>query len=565
MLLSILIFILVLGLLIFFHELGHFFAAKACGIYVDRFSLGMPPRLFGVRLGETDYCIGALPIGGYVKMAGQEDAPLSEEEREETYGHVPENRWFNKKPVWQRFIVIFAGPAMNFVLAILLYGIIAAVGAEVPESDVDNRLGMIEPDSPAANAPMYLIPDDGQTPDLDGPPDAVGWQTGDRLLSIDGERISNVEDVAYGAVLGVGTTLKVEVERTALDGTTRRYLSPTQPQVIPETGLARLGVSSFQTVLIAEVTEGSPAEAAGLLKGDVITHANQRIVSQLTFRRLTENTPEGDTIALLIQRDDERLDLTVKPETVGRCLGLTVGTPWDQKADEPHHGLDVLVAPEELAKARDLLRGDIIETLAGEPATLERLSELERLRPGEQIEVNVRRPAVFYGLGRRESTGTAVLTFTPVRAVGIRFGTQMVFHRVAATQVPSEAVRLAYQAVARTVATVGALIDGSVSVKNIGGPVLIFQMTTWAARAGMWRFFTITAFVSANLFVINLLPIPVLDGGMLIYLLIEGIRRKPLDIRVLERIQQFGLVLIVALMLFVTYNDIARYVMSRLP
>ena len=129
MLIDILIFILVLGVLIFVHELGHFLAAKACNIYVDRFSLGMPPRAFGVKIGETDYCIGALPLGGYVKMAGQEDAPLSDEERDSTYGHVPEHRWFNKKPVWQRCIVIVAGPLMNFVLAIVLYGVVAAVGA----------------------------------------------------------------------------------------------------------------------------------------------------------------------------------------------------------------------------------------------------------------------------------------------------------------------------------------------------------------------------------------------------------------------------------------------------
>ncbi|MFM1918892.1 MAG: hypothetical protein RLZZ303_526, partial [Candidatus Hydrogenedentota bacterium] len=104
------VFILVLSLLVFVHELGHFLAAKACNIYCDRFSIGMPPRLFGFKWGETDYCIGALPFGGFVKMAGQEDAPLSDEEREATYGHVPSDRWFNNKPVYQRIIVLVAGP-----------------------------------------------------------------------------------------------------------------------------------------------------------------------------------------------------------------------------------------------------------------------------------------------------------------------------------------------------------------------------------------------------------------------------------------------------------------------
>src|SRR5512147_1887991 len=98
--LGILIFLAVLSTLVFWHELGHFIAAKVCGIYVDQFSIGMPPRLFGVKIGETDYCVSALPIGGYVKMAGQEDAPRSAEEREKEYAHVPPHRFYNNKPVW---------------------------------------------------------------------------------------------------------------------------------------------------------------------------------------------------------------------------------------------------------------------------------------------------------------------------------------------------------------------------------------------------------------------------------------------------------------------------------
>src|SRR5690606_16116775 len=138
-------------------------AAKACGVYCDRFSLGMPPRVWGFKWGETDYCIGALPIGGYVKMAGQEDAPRSAEERDREYAHVPAERFYSSKPVWQRSIIIFAGPFMNLVLGVFLYGVVAYFGAEVPESKVDNRVGAVLPGSPAAEAPMYLIPE-GQSP-----------------------------------------------------------------------------------------------------------------------------------------------------------------------------------------------------------------------------------------------------------------------------------------------------------------------------------------------------------------------------------------------------------------
>ena len=133
---GIIVFLLVLGLLIFVHELGHFVAAKACGVYCNRFSLGMPPRLIGFKFGETDYCLGALPFGGYVKMAGQEDAPMTEEEREKEYGHIPAHRWLNNRPLWQRVVVFAAGPFMNLVLAVILYAAVAAAGAEGPRGPV---------------------------------------------------------------------------------------------------------------------------------------------------------------------------------------------------------------------------------------------------------------------------------------------------------------------------------------------------------------------------------------------------------------------------------------------
>ena len=566
MLIDVLIFIAVLGVLIFFHELGHFLAAKACGIYVDRFSLGMPPRVFGVRLGETDYCVGALPIGGYVKMAGQEDAPMTDEERDETYGHVPEDRWFNKKPVWQRFIVIFAGPAMNFVLAILLYGIIAAVGAEVPEADLTNKIGMVEPDSPAATAPMYVVSRDRSHVELNRPPDATGWRTGDRILSIDGESIDTIQDVLISAVLGADKALLVEIERDQADGRSSRYLSPVRPAVRADDDLPSFGISAFDPVLIAKVMEGSPAEAAGLQPNDIITRADGRIVEQTVFRKLVEQTPDGDSILLEIRRGDDLLEISVQPETVGRCMGLLAAVQRPGLGEVTENGpLVVRTAPEALREARDLLAGDIIEKIEGKPATLAALAEHERIRPGKQLEVQIRRPQVIFGLLRKEEVKTVSLPIESVRAIGIAFGQKTVFHRVPPAQVVPEAFRLGYQALARTVRTVKALVTRSVSAKNIGGPVFIFQITTSAARAGVWYLFNITAFVSVNLCVINLLPLPVLDGGLLIVLSIEGVRRKQMNVRVLERIQQVGLILIISLLLFVTYNDITRWVMSKLP
>jgi regulator of sigma E protease len=143
-------------------------------------------------------------------------------------------------------------------------------------------------------------------------------------------------------------------------------------------------------------------------------------------------------------------------------------------------------------------------------------------------------------------------------------GTVMVYSRVPTSQIVPEAFRLGYRDVDRTLRTLTSLIMHKVSVKDLGGPVMIYHATTTAAQMGYWYLFKITAFISANLCVFNLLPLPILDGGLLVYLAIEGIRRKPLDMKVLERIQQVGFVLIIALLLLVTYNDISRWVVMRL-
>ncbi len=563
---DIVVFILVLGLMIFFHELGHFLAAKACGIYVDRFSLGMPPRAFGIRLGETDYCIGALPLGGYVKMAGQEDAPLTEEEREQTYGHVPEDRWFNKKPVWQRVIVIIAGPLMNMVLAVLLYGIVAAVGAEVRESDVDSRIGQIMAGSPASTAPMYMFRADGFEPVPGRAPDAVGWQTGDRILTINGGRIRNIMDVGIDAVLGGGSVMNVVLERANAEGTKTEYLSPVEPKPLSKDKRMRFGVAPFETALISGVKDNSPAQERGILPGDEILRADGKIVDGPTFVETIEKIPEGGSVSLEVQRGSETIPITVQPETVGRFLGLEIWSSWDLNGDLDANAEPVVthVLPE-IEKETGLKPKDIIKVFNGKPATIASMNEFERTHPGETAEIEVERPAILFGLLRKQEQLTLKLPIASVRAIGVNLGAKMVFHRVSPSQVVPEAFNLTYQALARTMRTIAMLVTGGISPKELGGPVLIYQITTAAARVGYSWLLNITAFISVNLCVFNLLPLPMLDGSLLVYFAIEGIRRKPLDIKFLERIQQVGLVLIVGLLLYVTFNDVSRWATNLVP
>jgi regulator of sigma E protease len=566
MLIDVVIFIIVLGLLVFFHEMGHFLAAKACGIYVDRFSLGMPPRIGGIRLGETDYCLGALPLGGYVKMAGQEDAPLSEEEREQTYGHVPEHRWFNKKPVWQRMIVIVAGPLMNVVLAVLLYAVYAFIGGMVPESEVDNRIGKILPDSPAATAPLYRIGPDGEHADLSGGPDDKGWRTGDRIVTIDGNRIRNIMDVAIDAILGAGKIMEVRIDRPEPDGSVTKFLSPVEPKPIltgeQSDRHPRFGIAPFEAALVDSLLADSPANAAGIQPGDVIVRANGQAVDRTTFVELVEKTPEGDALKLEVEREGKTLPVSSVPQTVGRFMGLGFGVARGTQSDREDEAQPVVGSVSGPAVTAGFKAKDHILTINGQPATITLLRETERKHPGDSVEFTVFRPAVLHGFLRKAETRTIKYGITPVRAIGVVLGEKMVFYRVAPAQVLPESLNLSWQALARTMRTLQMLVTGGVSPKELGGPVMIYQVTTSAAHAGLSWLLKITAFISVNLCVFNLLPLPVLDGGLIVCFLIEGIRRKPVDVRILERIQQGGLLLIVGLVIYVTFNDITRWVHS---
>ncbi len=569
MLESAVIFILVLSLLIFVHELGHFLGAKACNIYVDRFSIGMPPRIFGIRVGETDYCVGLLPIGGFVKMAGQEDAPLSEEEREEQYGHVPPERWFNRKPVWQRYIVTIAGPFMNLVLAVVLYGALAAVGSEVPESEIIPRIGEVTPDSPASEAPLWIHEPDAQPEDYTGEPVLRGWQTGDLIVALDGRPIDNIGELAVTAILdGPGTPHNLVLERTALDGTTTRYFSRAAPQVLEGEEHPRFGVGTFDTAVIGDVFAGTPGKAAGLQEGDAIIGADGKVVDRDTFIRKVEKLPEGESMQLTLETEEGgRREVTLTPATIGRFTGMTWApyiAPGEEteEADEPPR---VLYVTEEFEEETGLQRKDVIVEIDGEPATAARLAELERTRPGEVLEVKVQRPAVAFGLIQDARELALELPVTPVRAIGVSLEIRQLFHRTPAAQVIPEAFRQSYMALEKTLLTIKALVSRTVSPRHIGGPVMIFDITTKAAEVGFTWLVRIVAFISINLAVFNLLPLPVLDGGLLVIHGIEAIRRKPLSAKFQERFQQVGLLLIIALMLFVTWNDIGRLITDITP
>jgi regulator of sigma E protease len=645
------VFFLVLGVLVFVHEMGHFLAAKACGIYVDRFSLGMPPRLFGFRYGETDYCIGLLPIGGYVKMAGQEDQPLSDEERDKTYGHVPPARWYNNKPVWQRAIVLVAGPAMNLVLAIVIYASMAGFGREVSQTEMETRIGDVEVGSPASAAPLYPA-QAGAAPDFTAAPAATGWHTSDRIVSIDGKPMNMFEDIMVAAILGSANQSVVEIERPLPGGGTSRYFSPITAQIFGEEKESRrFGIAPYIVALVRNVFPESPALKGGVRPGDVILTANGQPVDQPTFTMMVRKLAPGAPLALTIERDSKVILLNVETRREGsfkdlmfnpglnaafalpdgeplevfetdrrvlESLGLRTGdrvltaegstqigaTLRRMAADDPAQfvqvtverpggilsasttwnlkltagevlravtGIDPNAMPQiamitpELAEKTGLQRKDRIVEIAGAPATVAGMRKLEQTRIGETVPVVVERPAILLGVYQKKKILRTELTIDPIQQIGVAFGMKTVVRR----ETPANILPYAFKETLRQATRIGAvlhrLFTGGLSPKQLGGPVMIGDIVTTAYQIGFSYLLDITAMISVNLAIFNLLPMPVLDGGQLMFLGIEAIRRRPVSTRVMELVQQVGFVFIIGLLLFVTFNDVSRIVQRLLP
>lgn len=564
---SVLIFLLVLSVLIFVHELGHFVAAKMCNVYVDRFSIGMPPRVFGFKWGETDYCIGAMPFGGFVKMAGQEDSPLSEEERARDYGTVPPERWFNNRPVYQRIFILLAGPFMNLVLAVIVYAGILAWGMMVPEGEDSARIGDIAKDSAAQTAPLYPEKPGAALADYTGDPVALGWKTGDVVVSVDGKPVHNIADVAVEAVLGGEKARLVLLDRPNPDGSMTRYASVATPKKMEDDdAYPRFGVMPFSTALVGDLLEGMPGKEAGLKTDDIIERLDGEVIDRATFIAKVEKVPEGTPLRLGIRRGDERIEITVTPRTIGRLLGVAFGAADGSRGDAAENAKPVVLdVPEEYTKKHGLQRKDVIATINGEPATLKRLADLERENPNGSLKLGLERPAVLFGAIQQAASLEVTVPVEAVRAVGIGLKTKLVFQRTPPAQVIQEAFAWCWKDVDRTVGTLYALVTQTVSMKDIGGPVMIFSITTQAAEEGLGWLLRTMAFISVNLCVFNLIPLPVLDGGQIVVNLLEAVRRRPVSPAFLERYQMAGLFMIVLLMLFVTWNDIGRLIDGLRP
>ena len=441
-------FVVVIGILILIHELGHFIVARWTGVGVERFSIGFGPVLLRWRGKETEYCLSAIPMGGYVKMLGEE-SPL---EGGTDMAYDPKKA-FALKPLWARFLIVFAGPGMNFVLAAVIVAFVLATVGRAVWAPVTGR---VIDNSPAATA---------------------GLKTGDVITKVNGKPVVYWEDVDRAVAASDGRPLELTIRRGDASQTitvTPQRTTVQDPIFRESKSLWDVGAGPQTVPQISSVGVGSPAQSAGLQPGDVvISVAGNRVFAADDIVQAIRARPR-QTFPMEIEREGRRLTLNVTPN-----------------------------AEEEKSPTGETTRVGKIQAAIG--------SKAERYAAYNPV------VALWYGL-------TWTQEMTVVTAKGF-----------------------------------WKLVVGAIDRSNIGGPIQIASMAGQQAKEGLDRLAMFTAIISVNLAVLNLLPVPMLDGGHLFFFVIEAVLGRPLSLRKREAAQQLGFVLLVLLMGYALYNDIVRF------
>ena len=533
--LSILGFLIILGPLVVFHEFGHYIMARLFNVKAEIFSVGFGPKIWSRRMGETELRLSAVPLGGYVKLLGEEaDHELSEEELK---------RSLNRQAPWKRLLIFAGGPLFNFILAILVFMAILVIG----EPQMASVVGRVVPGSAAARA---------------------GFESGDRILSIDGKPVRKFEEVMFAISENPGRALVFEVERS--HGGAKAQLSATPAaqdgfSVYGETthvgeieGL--LPMARANTVGVSD--PASAAWKAGVRTGDKVISVNgQAMTTWEEIERTVGLAPAGSRVAIQVETASSGTKDLVLPagQTLASALGLHSSELFVERA------LDKSPAEAAGLKPGDRLVGvgtAVVKSFFELRDNVQRSGEkdgkvlLKWEREGKPMEASI------------------VPTATTVKDPALRKSTQYTVG-VVPQLVWAEPVTLVERVLnpftllfkatermavfsSRNLVSIGKMFKGEVSINTLGGPILIGKIAGESLSRGLIAFLTTMAVLSVGLGVLNLLPIPVLDGGHIVLLLIEAVRGKPLSVRVIELTQQVGLALILLLMVVVMRNDLAR-------
>ena len=426
---SLLAFLFVLGVLVFVHELGHFVVARRLGVRVLAFSLGFGPKIVNIKRGDTDYCISVIPLGGYVKMAGES---LGD-------SHAGADDEFMSKSKWERFLILVAGPAMNLILAVFVMWGVLYQGAEVPTYEEEPPVvGRVVDDSPA---------------------DRAGIRVGEQIVSVAGRAVETWDDLFVAVMPRAEREIAVVVRGVAGGERTLQVV----PEARTEFEMGDLGIGPAMRPQIINVTPGDPADLAGIEIGDIIVAIDGYDVAGGEFVERISGSG-GTPLTFTVRRGEGTEQVRITPEMQGDRAMIGVGfSPY----------------------------------------------ELEVMEPGffEAFSMSLERNVEWSGL---------------------------IFQ------------------------TLAGLLTAETSPRQLVGPVGIAQLSGGAAQVGWVALFSLMAMISLNLGILNLLPIPILDGGHIFIMAMEGVTRRDFSIRVKERMLMAGFVLLMMLMVTVIYNDLTR-------
>ncbi|MBE2250381.1 MAG: RIP metalloprotease RseP [Myxococcus sp.] len=537
------VFIVFLGVLVTVHELGHFLAAKWAGVKVVKFSVGFGPRIFGFKRGETEYQVAWVPLGGYVKMHG--DYPGEEHDLDDPDRH----RGLYAAPWWKRAVIMSAGPAFNLIFPVFAY-FFAMLG---DVTYLTPRVGSVAPDMPAALA---------------------GIKAGDLITRVNGVEIVRFEEISE-AIAGATQAIPVTVKRGEQELTFQLdpVLTIDESSPVETTRRGMLGISAQASAPVVGVPAGSVAEQAGLQTFDRIVSVNaQPVADEVQLIQVLEKL--SGALSLEVIRLETRF-VGGTPFTTPRTLTVTV----EKQAGEGFAALG--------AEGSDLYVGGVVPGSAADKAGLKRGDRFVAINDAVvksyflyNIKLKAQEARAFKltwqsggELKSAQVQRTLETSYDELKNErrALVFGTMPFFSLVAdptpaETKTvyvgPQQALVMAVKEVPKAVRMIGLvlvkLFTGGVPLDAVGGPIAVFQVATKSAEAGLDTYLMNMALVSVNLGLVNLLPIPIFDGFALLAALWEGIRRRPIPLRVREYANMFGLVVIAMLLVLVFKNDITK-------